>query len=152
MSTLAVKRRSSLPWASELFDAGNFFGPTFLDFNTEFPALDFANRIPSVNILENDKDFKIEMAAPGLDKKDFKIEVEKGILSISVEKKMESKEEKENYTRKEYSFQSFNRTFRLPENSIPDKVDAKYENGILRLTLPKKEISISKPVKEIKVF
>lgn len=151
MTTLAVKKRSSLPWASELFDAGNFFGPSLLDFNGDFPGMDLSIRVPSVNIIENEKDFKIELAAPGLEKKDFKVEFEKGILNISAEKKVESKEEKENYTRKEYSYNSFSRSFRLPENSLPEKIDAKYENGILRLILPKKEITFSKPVKEIKV-
>ena len=151
MSTLTVSRRNLLPWTSDMLEAGSLFGSGLLDFNGDFPGRDFANRLPSVNIIEHEKDFKIDLAAPGLEKKDFKVEVENGILFISVEKRMETKEEKENYTRREYSFHSFSRSFRLPENSLPEKIDAKYESGILRLTLPKKEVTVTKPVKEIKV-
>lgn len=152
MSTLTLSRRSLLPkFANDLFDTGNFLSPRMFDFNGDFPEMDFAIRMPSVNILENTKDFKIEMAAPGMEKKDFKIEIENDLLTISSEKKEEMKEEKDNFMRKEYSFSSFSRSFRLPENCIPDKIDAKYDNGILHITLPKKEVKISKPAKEIKV-
>ncbi|MBK9637098.1 MAG: Hsp20/alpha crystallin family protein [Bacteroidetes bacterium] len=149
MTTL-LKSESLLPtWTKDLFDTGKLFGSRLLDFNGG--GLEFASRVPSVNINETDKEFKIEMAAPGLDRKDFKVEVENGVLCISSEKEEESNEEKKNYTRKEYSYSSFSRSFTLPENSLPDKINAKYENGVLNITLPKKEISVSKPAKEIKV-
>jgi HSP20 family protein len=93
----------------------------------------------------------LELAAPGMDKKDFKVNVENGTLTISAEKKEESKEEKKNYTRREYSYSSFSRSFRLPENCTAEKIDAKYDNGILRVTLPKKQMTLSQPAKEIKV-
>lgn len=149
MTTL-LKRESLLPtWTSDLLDTGKFFSPRLFDFNGD--GFDFAIRVPSVNITENEKEFKIEMAAPGLERKDFKVEVENGVLCISSEKEEESKEEKKNYTRREYSYNSFSRSFTLPDNALPDKINAKYENGVLNITLPKKEVTVSKPAKEIKV-
>ena len=91
------------------------------------------------------------MAAPGLERKDFKVEVENGILFIRSEKKEEKKEETKNFTRREFSYNSFSRSFTLPENCITDNIMAHYENGILFITLPKKEMTFTKPVKEIKV-
>ncbi|MBL0105212.1 MAG: Hsp20/alpha crystallin family protein [Bacteroidetes bacterium] len=91
------------------------------------------------------------MAAPGMEKKDFHVSVEGGTLTIRSEKKEEIKEKKENYTRREFSYNSFIRSFRLPDNCLPEKIDAKYENGILTLVLPKKEVIAQKAVKEIKV-
>lgn len=148
----ALTKRGLLPTlTSNLFDPANLFSPKVWDWDNDFFDLDLSNRIPSVNIIENAKDFKIEMAAPGLEKKDFHITAEKGMLTISAEKKTETKEEKENYMRKEFSYNTFTRSFRLPENCLPEKVDAKYENGVLSLLLPKKEVTISAPPKEIKV-
>lgn len=152
MTTLTLSRKGLLPsWTTELFDTGNFFSPSLLDVDGDSPAWDLASRVPSANIVENGKDFKIELAAPGMAKKDFKVSVENGVLNISAEKEEEMKEEKKNYTRREYSYNSFSRSFRLPENCLPEKIDAKYDNGILHLSIPKKELTVSKPVKEIKV-
>ena len=135
----------------ELFDT-SFFGPRPLDFNGGFMGSDWAMNVPSVNIAEHDKDFMIELAAPGLEKKDFKIEVENDMIMISAEKQEEKKEEKKNFIRKEFSYNSFKRSFRLPENCLYDKIDAKYEHGVLKLLLPKKEVTMHKPTKEIKVM
>jgi HSP20 family protein len=149
MTTL-LKRESLFPrWTSDLLDTGKFLSPRLFDFDGD--GFDFANRVPSVNVTENEKEFKIEMAAPGLERKDFKMEVENGVLYISSEKEEESKEEKKNYTRREYSYNSFIRSFTLPDNSLPDKINAKYENGVLNITLPKKEVTVSKPAKQIKI-
>lgn len=93
--------------------------------------------VPAVNVVETEKEFEVEMAAPGLDKKDFNITVENGILSITCEKETETQEDKKNYMRKEYNYTGFSRSFTLPENIKTEKVDARYENGILKLVLPK---------------
>lgn len=151
MGTL-LKRESMLPsWTSDLLNPAKLFSPNFMDFSGDFPSLDLASRVPSVNVDENEKEFTIEMAAPGLEKKDFKLEVDNGYLTISSEKEEEKKEEKKNYLRREYSYNSFCRSFALPDNSISDKINAKYENGILHVSIPKEKVTISKPAKEIKV-
>jgi HSP20 family protein len=92
-----------------------------------------------VNITENKEDYRVSVAAPGLKKSDFKIDVEGNMLTISSEKE-ESKEEKDaRYTRKEYSYSSFNRSFALPEEVNREKIEATYEDGVLKVLLPKKE-------------
>ncbi len=100
--------------------------------------------IPSVNIKETPKAFQLDLAAPGLTRKDFDIEVTENLLSISAEKE-ESKEEEDGFTRREFKYNSFCRTFRLPEFVNADKIDAKYENGMLKLVIPKlKESPVNK--------
>lgn len=107
--------------------------------------------LPAVNILESEKDFQIEFNAPGFAKENFKIELEKNLLNVSAEHSTENNEENKNYTRREFSFSSFKRSFNLPETVNVEAIDAKYENGILRLVLPKKEEQLAKAAKEIKV-
>ncbi|OFY85189.1 MAG: hypothetical protein A3F72_05265 [Bacteroidetes bacterium RIFCSPLOWO2_12_FULL_35_15] len=150
--TLALrKNRSMIPSVmSDLLDTGRFFTPDVFDLDTDLLNLT-SGSVPSVNIIENPSDFKVELAAPGMDRKDFKIEIDNNSLTISGEKKEERKEDKENYRRREFSYNAFNRSFDLPENVIADKIDAKYENGILHLSLPKKEVTVLKPKKEIKI-
>lgn len=95
--------------------------------------------VPAVNITEEKDDFRVSLAVPGMKKEDFNIDMEGNMLTISCEKE-ESKEEKEKkFTRKEYNFSSFSRTFTLPEDVNRDKIDARYENGVLMIVLPKKE-------------
>lgn len=95
--------------------------------------------IPAVNIMEQKDDFLVALAAPGLKKEDFKIDVEGNMLTISCEKE-EKKEEKElKFTRKEYNFTSFERSFTLPDEVNKEKIEARYEEGVLKLFLPKKE-------------
>ncbi len=151
--TLTVRKTGGLfpSMVNDFFDRDRLF-PDLFDVETPiFNRLSLENRIPAVNIIENDKDFKIEMAAPGLEKKDFKIEIDKGYLTISAEKETEKKEEKENYKRREFSYNAFCRSFQLPDNTVSDKIDAKYEDGVLKLAIPKKEVSVSTAKKEIKV-
>lgn len=136
---------------NDFMDTGTLFTPSIFDFDTNFPEMDSSLVIPDMNVIEGEKDFKFELAAPGLERKDFKVEMDNGMLTISAEKKEEKKEDTKNYRRREFSYNSFSRSFTLPENSVPDKIDAKYDNGILHLTLPKKEVTVSKPKKEIKV-
>ena len=128
----------------------NFFDNDKISTNGWFER-EFNQTLPALNIKENAKEFSIELAAPGYKKNDFKIVSEDGVLSISAEKKEEKNEEKKFFTRKEFSYESFTRTLKLPENSLPDKIDAKYEEGILKMNLPKKEVTVSKNKKEIKV-
>ena len=96
-------------------------------------------KMPAVNVTDNKENYTVSLAAPGLKKEDFKIDVEGNMLTISSEKE-ESKDEKEElYTRKEYSYTSFSRSFTLPEEVIKEKIDAVYQDGVLKLTLPKNE-------------
>lgn len=150
--TSLVKGGSLLPtWTRNLLDTGRLFNSGLLDFDGDFPSIALSVSLPSVNVTEDDKQFKLELAAPGLEIKDFKVEVDNGVLCICSEKEEEKKEEKKNYTRREYSYKGFSRNFTLPENCLADKIDAKYENGILNITLPKKEVTVTKAAKEIKV-
>ncbi|MBI2270945.1 MAG: Hsp20/alpha crystallin family protein [Bacteroidetes bacterium] len=150
--SLLVRNRATLPsLVSDFFNTRTVL-PGVFDLDTDL--IDFNGGslvVPGVNIVENEKDYKVELAAPGLERKDFKVELDNNVLTISAEKEEEKKEEKKNYKRREFSYNSFSRSFTLPENSLTDKIDAKYENGVLRLTLPKKEVTVSKPAKEIKV-
>ncbi len=106
---------------------------------------------PAVNIKDNVDGFELELAIPGGKKEDFKIAVENDILTISSEAKSENKEEKENYTRKEFSYTSFKRAFTLPETVNGSKIDAKYEDGVLRLVLPKKDEAVPEPKRFISI-
>ena len=105
----------------------------------KFWANDNSDWLPSANIKERANDFQIELAVPGMDKKDFKIEVENHMLSVSAERKEEKIEENEKYTRKEFYTSSFKRSFSLPDSIEHDKIQANYNNGILNLIVPKKE-------------
>jgi HSP20 family protein len=105
--------------------------------------------IPSVNIKETPKDYVLEVAAPGLERKDFNLEVINDTLTISAEKEVEKdeKQDKNGFSRREYSFNSFSRSFLLPENAKQSDIDAKYENGILKVTVPKAEETPREPKK-----
>lgn len=108
------------------------------------------NKVPGVNILESETDYKIELAAPGLVKEDFHINVKKDTLSVWAEKKAEDTGVEKNYTRREFDYLSFARSFNLPEGVDADKIEAEYINGILNITIGKKDESKSL-AKEIKV-
>ncbi len=107
--------------------------------------------LPAVNIKETEDDFKVEVAAPGFDKKDFNIELDNNVLTVSSEKQEENEVEGEKYSRKEFNYLSFKRTFTLPELVDEEKISAKYENGILNVTIPKKEEAKPKPARQIAV-
>ena len=94
---------------------------------------------PAVNIIEEDKQFVIEMAAPGLSKEDFKINLDKQVLTIAKEAREEQDEMKPNYAVREFAYHSFSRSFRLPKYILADKIKADYKDGILRISLPKDE-------------
>ena len=107
--------------------------------------------IPTANVSENPKEYILELAAPGLQRQDFNIEMENNCLIISSEKEEEKKEEEEGYSRKEYSFNSFSRTFSLPENIKEENIEAKYADGILKISIPKQKETPSKPAQKITV-
>jgi HSP20 family protein len=149
MAIIKSKPTTFLPdFISDFFD-NSIFPESIL--NPTWMSKGLTRNIPSANIKETAKDYSIELAAPGLEKGDFKIDIENDVLSISAEKKHEEKEETEKFTRHEFEYNAFNRSFRLPESVNIDKVDAKYENGLLHLTIQKKPESISSLKKEIKL-
>ncbi|MGD1317734.1 Hsp20/alpha crystallin family protein [Chryseobacterium sp. 2R14A] len=105
--------------------------------------------IPSVNIRENEHSFDVELAAPGMEKQDFEISLEGNLLTISSSKKNEMEEKNEKYTRREFSYQSFQRSFELAKNVVDEEhIEAKYENGVLKLTIPKTE-DAKKPARRV---
>ena len=109
--------------------------------------------LPSVNLKEDENGYSIEVAAPGLDKNDFKIEVHNDLLTISSEKKEENetKNENERYTKREFSYQTFSRSFSLPQTADGDKVEAVYDKGILTISIPKKEEAKPKAPRAIEI-
>jgi len=96
-------------------------------------------RVPAVNIAETENEFQIELAAPGLKKEDFKINLDKNVLTVSSEKKSESVDEGKKFSKREYSYSSFSRSFTLPESADHSKIEADYTDGVLKLTVTKKE-------------
>lgn len=144
-----VKRENYLPTWSNFFS--DILNRDWFDYNTQNYSLTNTT-IPSVNIKETQDEFEVEMAAPGMAKDDFKIELNNNVLSISSEKESESEtKEGKNITRREFSYQSFSRSFTLPSIVETDGISAKYENGILQVKIPKKEEAKPKPLKQIKV-
>lgn len=108
--------------------------------------------LPSVNIKETSDNYEVEVAAPGMDKNDFKITLDGNQLTISSVKENEQTTEKENYSRREFSYQSFQRSFELPKNVVDeDKIIARYENGLLLLSIPKREEAKPRPPRMIEV-
>ncbi|MDX5482244.1 MAG: Hsp20/alpha crystallin family protein [Hymenobacteraceae bacterium] len=106
--------------------------------------------MPATNIRENEHDYSIEVAAPGMKKEDFNIDVDDHVLTISSQKEEDKTEEKENYTRREYNYSSFSRSFRLPESVKEDSIKARYEDGVLKLTVPKMKEQ-ERPKKKINI-
>lgn len=131
----------------------SFFGTFPSYFEDVLNGKDFAGHVPSVNVAENDKEWSIEVSAPGFSKEDFKINLEKEVLTISAEHKAEeNKKDGKNYTRREFSYGSFSRSFRIKENTVDvEKIAASYENGILNLSLPKMVAEPEKKAKEIRI-
>jgi HSP20 family protein len=134
--------------------------PSVFDRFFEGDLFDWSNRnfsqtnttLPSVNIKENAEGFSVEVAAPGFDKSDFKLKLDLNTLTISSEKKVENEtREGERFTKREFSYQSFSRTFTLPQIADGDRIQASYENGILNVSIPKKEEAKPKPVREIEI-
>lgn len=124
--------------ASNPSNFGNTIDEFFNKSIAEFIGSDFVSNVPAVNVVESDNSFQLEVAAPGKEKSDFNINIEKDRLTISAEKKTEE-ETKEKYNRREFSYAAFSRSFTLPETADVDKVSAAYENGVLIIEIPKME-------------
>lgn len=145
---MALVRRfnNQVPDIANIFD--DFFG-------SDSPAYS-ARRgsTPAVNVMENDDEYVIEVAAPGMKKDDFKVEVNNGVLNISaeVEEKDEQKEDDKGYTRREFCYTSFNRSFAIPKNEVDEgKIDASYQDGLLKIKLQKREEVKPKPARMIEI-
>lgn len=151
---MALTKNKGLSKSRSLFPRTSFLDDFF---NADWPLLDWNNGItkewmPAANIIEKDKEYTVELSVPGYENKDIHVEVEDNILHIQGEKKQESKEEKEDYTRQEFSYGSFSRSFQLPETVNEDKISAKCKNGVLNIALPKKDTAVlKKKTKEITI-
>jgi HSP20 family protein len=143
-----VKKTSLFPSFPSLFD--DFFTKDFFDWNDKnFARL--GSTLPSVNLKETDKHYVIELAAPGMKKEDFKVEMHNGILTVSAETKEEKEDKNEDFLRREFSYSSFSRSFSVPENVMEDKIEASYADGLLKISLTKKEAKAIKSAKAIEV-
>lgn len=139
------RRTNSLPnFVDEFFNDGFLTGFFTPDYNWR------NNGTPAVNVEETEKDYRIEVAAPGLEKNDIKVSVNEGVLSVAYEKKTEKEEKKDSYLRREFGYTSFNRSFALPEETDVDKIIAQHKNGVLHITVPKAEAKVV-PSREIKI-
>lgn len=133
MSTKELSKR--IDQSPTIWD--EFFKP----WNDWFPNGNFSKQgtIPAVNILDNKDQYQLSLAAPGLKKADFRIDIDGNMLTISCEKEDTKEEKNARHTRKEYNYSSFSRSFTIPEEVQKDKIEAEYDDGVLKLNLPKKE-------------
>lgn len=151
MKSLVKTNGTLFPAIPSLFD--DFLNKEWLDSSLANWRVSGAT-LPAVNVMETNDDFRIEVAAPGMKRGDFKVELDNNVLTISSqrENKAEEKDEDGNYTRREFSYQSFQRSFSLPENKVlGDKISARYIDGILHVVVPKSENAKVKPAKQIAV-
>jgi HSP20 family protein len=144
MTTLSKWRNGTLPNLME-----DFFARDLFDIRNPLQS----SGVPAVNIRETKDEYAIEVAAPGMKKEDFRLKVENDVLTISSENQSEKeeKDDKGQYTRREFSYQSFQRSFTLPNTVQGDKIEATYTDGVLHIKLPKKEEAKQKPPREIKI-
>jgi HSP20 family protein len=138
-----------IPQFPALFD--DFFGRELFNWsNNHFSPT--STTVPSVNIFETDDHFKVEVAAPGMEKKDFQITLEGTLLTIASSKENSNEVKDGRYTRQEFSYQSFQRSFQLPKDVVNEnQIEARYDNGVLYLTIPKKEEAKKKPPRLIEI-
>lgn len=136
------------PFFSDLMDTKRGIFNLNRFFNGDFDE----DLFPAMNVKDKEKEFEVELAAPGLSKEDFKISIEDGILSISAEKESKTEEEKEGFVRKEFSYNTFSRNISLPEEVDVEKdVEAKYKEGILKMILKKRKVDKPKKAKTVNV-
>jgi HSP20 family protein len=128
-----------------------FYMPNIFD-DDFFPVLsNRASSMPAVNIREDEKNYVLELAIPGIDKKDLKIDMNEDLLTISSETKNESEESKDGYKRKEFNYSAFSRSFYIPENANKEKIEANYKDGVLLVSLPKETEEKSKLTRKIEI-
>ncbi|MFO7922086.1 MAG: Hsp20/alpha crystallin family protein [Bacteroidales bacterium] len=137
-------RRGSLPSVVDDFFGKDMLSNFFDDYQTGIC-------VPAVNIIEGKEDFRIEVAAPGLDKKDFSIDVKNNVLFISSEKQQQDESKEEKIMRREFSYSSFSRSFSLPNTIDTEKISANHKDGVLNIIIPKKEEAREKPPRQIKI-
>ncbi|HEY9195553.1 MAG TPA: Hsp20/alpha crystallin family protein [Mucilaginibacter sp.] len=125
-----LRNNARAPFFNDVFDS---------ILNDSFIGDKLVARVPAVNIAETENEFHVELAVPGLKKEDFKISLDKNILTVAAEKKSENVEEGKKISKREYSYNSFSRSFTLPESADQSKIEADYADGILKLTITKKE-------------
>jgi HSP20 family protein len=143
-----IKRNQNLPSFSRFWD------DDFFDRNWGLSNFSDSGTMPAVNIKETKDNFEVEMAAPGMNKDDFKVELDGNMLTISAEKTEEHDEnkEEEKFSRREFSYQSFQRSFSLPQDQVEaDNIEAHYDSGVLKLRIPKKEEAKKKARKKIEI-
>ena len=143
--TLVKFKNNSMPVVPTFFDT--LFGKDFFDYN-------FNNTIatlPAANIKETKDNFVLELAAPGMKKSDFKIEINNNMLNISCEKESNTEENSEGFTRKEFNYHSFSRSFNLPQTINKDNITAVYSEGLLNISIPKREEAKEKPARLIDI-
>jgi len=144
--TILRRFNNQMPDISNIFD--DFFGGDF--FNA--PVFSGRSSIPAVNVRETQDEYQIEVAAPGLEKKDFKVEINNNVLTIACEKENNKVDEQDGFTRREFWYSGFRRSFNIPRNEVDDgKIDAVYKDGILKLTLHKREEVKPKPSRMIEI-
>ncbi len=140
---------SLIPWRrGDWLPAFNSMVENFFNDEDFFNTWKVAATVPAVNVVETDTAYHLELAAPGMKKEDFNVAIKNGMLTISAATKTESEEKKDHYARREFSYSAFSRSFRLPENAMPENVNATYQDGILKMSLPKKVIS--KPEEQVR--
>jgi HSP20 family protein len=150
MKTLVRQNATLFPSLPSLIE--DFFSRDWAD--STLANRNYSATLPAVNVRETNDDYIIEVAAPGMKRDEFKVELENNVLTISSqrEEKQEQHDESGNYTRREFNYQSFQRSFTLPENKVQgEKITARYADGILHINVPKKDEAKVKPVKQITI-
>jgi HSP20 family protein len=146
MKTLVRQNATLFPSLPSLLE--DFFNRDWAD--STLAHSNYSATLPAVNVRETNDDYIIEVAAPGMKRDEFKVELDNNVLTISSAR--EEKQEEQGYTRREFNYQSFQRSFTLPENKVEgEKISARYVDGILHISVPKKEEAKVKPVKQISI-
>ena len=140
---MSIVRRNNMIFPSLMND---FFKPDW------FGGMEkFESTLPAVNINEDETGFELEFAIPGQKKEDFNVEIDDHVMTVSMETRTEDETKEKNFTRREFSYESFKRSFTLPETVDEDKIEASYKEGILKFRLPKKDEALPKPKRTIAI-